>query len=561
LVVISSRQQRHVTVLDVEASPITESDSLPEPQHARRSAERDEGPPFLRRHGLGLLMALATTIMMAWGLGHIAFWLDEGATALALQRTWPRLWTLMNGADAPLVPYYAGLKVFSGTVRHVIPAAASHPEILLRLPSAVATVIAVWALTSWLNRICLTRLAVCSGVLLLLIGGLSRYGQEARPYALALCAAVVCTIVWTMLINDRRPRWIVIYALCVAVMVALHSLTIGLVAAHLVAAVAAPESGRRGLALLRTLAGATVGLLLVSPLMFTSGRNGQGASSYPPLDWAHASSVFVRLFNYSDHPFLGVGPVILLAAVGLTRVNSTDYRFIARLAAAWAFVPLGVLVLAVLVKPNLLFGRYVLYVIPAWAILGGLGIITLMDLARRAIARLPIRSAPALATVVAAALAVALVAGTAADESWTQAVIRTAGGHGEDIRPALATAKRPEYAALPIVVSSQLGASEISAYDRSLEHRLALLKAQRTEATIWPKVKSSSARGLVLRDHTRLILLLRSRGIPGCTMTVPIAPAAQINRCMSATLRKYGYRVVRVEPSGRGWAFAIVQRP
>jgi hypothetical protein len=397
--------------------------------------------------------------------------------------------------------------------------------------------------------------------LLLLIGGLSRYGQEARPYALALCAAVVCTIVWTTLINDRRRRWIVIYALCVAVMVVLHNLTIGLVAAHLVATVVAPERGPRRLALLRTLGGATVGLLLVSPLVFASGRNGQGASRYPPLDWDHASSVFIRMFTYGDHPFLGVGPVILLAAVGLTRVNSTDYRFIARLAAAWAFVPLAVLVLVVLVKPNLLFGRYVLYVLPAWAILAGLGVVTLMDLARRAIARLPIRSASVLATAGAGALAVALLAGTAADESWTQTVIRTPEGHGENIRPALAAAQRPEYAALPIVVSSQLGAAEISAYDRSLDHRLALLKAQRTKATIWPTVKSPSDRGRFLRGHPRLILLLRSRGIPGCTMTLPITPADKLNRCMSATLRNYGYRVVRVEPSGYGWAFAIIERP
>jgi hypothetical protein len=548
-VVISSGLQSNVTTLEVES---VETGSTT--RHAARN------PSFLRRHGLGLLMAVATSALMAWGLGHVAFWLDEGATAVAMQRTWPHLWVLMHGAEAPLVPYYALLKVFSGVVRHVVPAAASHPEILLRLPSAVLTVIAGWALIAWLSRFSQTRLVLCTGAVLLLIGGLSRYGQEARPYAPVLFAAVVSTILWTQLITDRRRRWIVLYALAVAVTVVLHNLSGGLVAAHLVAAAVAPERGERRSALLRTIAGAVPGLLLALPLAIASARNGLGASYYPNLTATQAITVFVRLFDYGDHPLLGVGPVVLLAAIGLTRVNSEQYRFIARLAASWALVPLAVLLLACLKQPNLLFGRYVLFVIPAWAILAGLGLVTVMDLVRGAIRRAPVRSGRGLSTVVATVVAIALLAGTAAEQWWTLTVIRTAGGHGEDIRPALATAKRPEYANLPIVISSQLGASELSAYDRSLERRIAGLRPQRSETSIWAAVPSYASRKRFLSKQTQIILLERSRGVDHCEETLAITPPAQIERCMPPLLQTLHYRVVRMEPSGRGWAFAILQR-
>lgn len=505
-------------------------------------------------------MAVATSALMAWGLGHVAFWLDEAATDVALQRTWPQLWALTHGADAPLVPYYALLKVFSGAVRHVVPAAASHPEILLRLPSAVVTVLAGWAMIAWLSRFSQTRLVLGTGAVLLLTGGLSRYGQEARPYAAVLFAAVVSTIVWTQLITDRRRRWIVLYAFTIAVTVMLHNLAGGLVVAHLVAAVVAPERGQRRPALLRTIAGALPGLLLTLPLGLATARNGHGASYYPNLSVGHAITVFVRLFNYGDHPLLGVGPVVLLAAIGLTRVNSAQYRFIARLAAVWALVPLAVLLLALLWQPNLLFGRYVLFVVPAWAILGGLGLVTVMDLVRAAIMRAPSRSGPALATVTATAVAVTLLVGTAAGQWWTLSVIRTAGGHGEDVRPALATARRSEYANLPIVVSSQLGASELSAYDRSMEHRLAGLKPQRTEPSIWATVLPYASRKRFLSRQTRIILLERSRGVDHCEQTLAITPAAQIERCMPPLLQTLHYRVVGMEPSGRGWSFSILER-
>ena len=159
---------------------------------------------------------------------------------------------MLGGTDAPLVPYYALLKVASSAVTVVTPSAVLAPEVLFRWPSVVVTVLAVWALTFWLLRRCPPELAICTGALLFLaIGSFSRYGQEARPYAFVLAAAVACTVLWTRLIRDQSRRWVALYALAVVALVAAHLLAATLVIAHLVAAAVSTSRKDRRSAVLR----------------------------------------------------------------------------------------------------------------------------------------------------------------------------------------------------------------------------------------------------------------------------------------------------------------------
>jgi hypothetical protein len=515
---------------------------------------------LLRQHGLGLLMALATAVAMTWSLARPALWLDEGATVVATQRTLPDLWTLRQGPEAPMLPYYLLMKVFSGVAGRIAPALESHPEVLFRLLSVMVSVLAGWALITWLSRFCPAKLVVITGVMLLLMGGYSRYGQEARAYAAVLFFAVVCTIVWSVLITDPRRRWVAAYAVTVAAMVALHTLSVGLVVAHLAAAVVTLGPGLRLAAALRTTTSAALGLLLVAPLVLITAQNGTGPTAVlPNMTAEYAFSRFVQLFTTSDHPILGMGSVLLLAVVGLLRVNSEQYRFVARLAACWALIPVAVLLVVVWVHPNLLMGRYVLFVIPAWAILAGLGVVTLADLTRAAFARQPY-SASVLATAVSSVVALALIAGTAVDQTSTQREIRTRSGHAEDIRPALALAIRPEYAQLPIMTSSR-GAVLIGVYGRrSDEERLIAQRFQRKTSAIWPQARSTAESARSLRRKNRAILLQRASPRPLGCLQLESSNATQIEHCMPSLLRRLGYRVERVEPAGVGWAFAIIEK-
>ena len=99
------------------------------------------------------------------------------------------------------------------------------------------------------------------------------------------------------MVRDGRYRWTAGYALVGAAMAALHDLSAALVAAHLVAAVVAvgPKQ-RRFILRCNGIAGAA-GLLLVSPLAWTTASIGQGASRFATLTPGHLLSTFVGLFS------------------------------------------------------------------------------------------------------------------------------------------------------------------------------------------------------------------------------------------------------------------------
>ncbi|GAB6898994.1 glycosyltransferase family 39 protein [Kineosporia succinea] len=500
------------------------------------------------QHRLGLATGVVTIVVTAWGLARSALWLDEGATVVATQRTWSDLWTLGEGAETPLLPYYVALKLFAGVARTLAPALEHHPEILFRLPSVIVTVLAAWLLAAWASRLAPPRLVVAAGTMLLACSGFSRYGQEARPYAAVLFLAVVATVLWTTLADDPRPRWLVAYALSLTAMVVMHTFSAGLAGAHVLAALVCLPAGRRGPVFWRTAGAGAVGVMLAAPAAVLSSRNGTGPLYvYPDVTPHDALTVFVRLFTLEESPLLGLGPVLILALAGLFQVRPGPFSFIARLAACWAVVPLLAMVPVLVVHPNLLFERYVLFVVPAWALLAGLGVVTLADL-------VPTR----LGAVSALTL---LLAGTLALQAGSHREIRQEDGHSEDVRPVLALASQPPYADLPIVSSSRFGSVEIGAYAQADEHRLVTHRVQRDETAIWPAAVPETKARRLLQHHDQVILLQRANSDPGCEQARVPVPVEEIERCQPDLLKKLGFRVQRLEPSGTGWVFALMTRP
>jgi mannosyltransferase len=257
-------------------------------------------------------VAAATLIMMMWGLGRPALWLDESASVIATQRSWAGLWVLFGGTDAPLVPYYALLRTASSAVTSTAPDSAASPELLFRWPSVAVTVLGAWALTLWLARRCPPELAISTAALLLATGSFSRYAQEARPYAFVLAAAVACTILWTRLIRDESRRWVVLHALAVASLIAAHLLAASLVFAHLVAAAITSTKENRRSVVLRTSVAAALGLLLVSPISITAALHGQGPRLTASLP-AYVPPVLVDALTEAGVLAVGLGLVSALA--------------------------------------------------------------------------------------------------------------------------------------------------------------------------------------------------------------------------------------------------------
>jgi hypothetical protein len=268
-----------------------------------------------------------------------------------------------------------------------------------------------------------------------------------------------------------------------------------------------------------------------------------------------------------------------LTVLALPQVRSPRNRFIARTALAWAVVPPAVLLLAVLARPNLLIPRYLLFVVPAWAILGGLGVVTLMDAVRWAVSRVigaTSRSTPnsprslvlggRIGTAIAWVGAIALLTATTMSQYPGMRDVRTPGGHGEDIRPALAMASTGLSADLPIVMSSRLAAIDLPAYSHpgfEPQDRLIGIYTQQTMSDIWPTAIPSNVRSVVLRTKPQIILMMRRFGNdpnPICADTTARVTPQYVELCMPAQLRRLEYHVQYVDARGRGWIFALMSR-
>ncbi|MFE9205747.1 glycosyltransferase family 39 protein [Micromonospora sp. NPDC007230] len=168
--------------------------------------------------------ALLTLVVTLAGIGHAQPWRDELATWSAATRPVGDLIRLAGTIDAATGPYYLAMHGWT-TLAGTSPTA-------LRLPSALAMAGAA-ALTARLGeRLVTARVGLIAGLLFAALPSTSRYGQEARPYALATFLAVLATLLLAGAL--RRPtgrRWTG-YALAVAALGLTHLIALTLLAAH-----------------------------------------------------------------------------------------------------------------------------------------------------------------------------------------------------------------------------------------------------------------------------------------------------------------------------------------
>ncbi|MFG2108554.1 glycosyltransferase family 39 protein [Micromonospora chersina] len=187
------------------------------PAESERSRHR-------RRRLVWAAPGLLTLVVTLDGIGHAQPWRDELATWSAATRPVPDLVRLAGTIDAATGPYYL--------LMHGWTALFGTSPTALRLPSALAMAGAA-ALTARLGaRLAGPRAGLLAGLLLAVLPVTSRYGQEARPYALATLLAVLATLLLVGALH--RPAWRrwVGYAVAVAALGLLHLIALTLLAAH-----------------------------------------------------------------------------------------------------------------------------------------------------------------------------------------------------------------------------------------------------------------------------------------------------------------------------------------
>ncbi|WP_236145987.1 glycosyltransferase family 39 protein, partial [Verrucosispora sp. SN26_14.1] len=181
-------------------------------------------PVWLLPAGLTLLVTLA-------GLDSAQPWRDELATWSAATRPAADLFRLTGTIDAAAAPYYL--------LVHAWTAVAGDSVAALRLPSALAMAVAAGLTATLGRRLWDARVGTLAGLLFAVLPSTSRYGQEARPYALATALAVLSTLLLVDSLHRPGPRRWAGYAVTTAALGLAHLVALTLLAAHAVAVLTA----------------------------------------------------------------------------------------------------------------------------------------------------------------------------------------------------------------------------------------------------------------------------------------------------------------------------------
>ena len=411
-----------------------------------------------------VIPVLAELIAGGYRIGGPSLWRDEAATISGSQRPLADLLAMIGRQDAVHGFYYL--------VMHPVVAAWGISPTTLRLPSLIAM-----CLTAGLTAALARRLAAASGIpgaqAIGLLAGLAlvavplttRYAQEARPYALTSLFAVLTSYLLVRAVaRPGRPSWL-LYGLAL-LFTGLFSLFAVLIAvAHGVSLWWArprtggetrprpasplpqarpPGSGPAGsvtaVVLRRWLAACAAVAALLAPVAYLSA--GQAAQ----LSWVTKPTVSTVASLLRD--FAGATtllPVVVLLAIlgclaglGWRRARGLS---LATLALPWLVLPPVLLIGVSLARP-VYVERYVLFCLPALALLTAAGLAWLTVLARRALAGrgLGRRQADVLAAVPAALLVVAMLAALAGP----QRAIRQPGARADNLRAVAAVVSRNE---------------------------------------------------------------------------------------------------------------------
>jgi mannosyltransferase len=334
-----------------------------------------------------------TLVVMLWGITATPYWGDEADTVSALSRTLPQLIRLLGHTDAVHGFYYLLLWPLTRV--------AGTGELATRLPSALAMVAAATGITVIGRRLVSRQAGLYAGLLFAILPTVSQDGQQARPYAMVMAAAVLASYLLLRAAADPRPRWFIGYGFTIVLLGYLELFALLLVLAHAVTLIGLD---RRDLARrwLLTVAAAGAALAPVTILGWAQqaqiswiprpGLNDVGGLVVTLLaEWA-AAAVLIALLAV-------LGGTRLARHGALRRVRGDQAACqdgkLAWLVWPWlALPPLALLAVSYL-KP-VFDTRYVTFCLPPVALLAGAGLAALRPRAR----------------VVAAALVVAFVVPT-----------------------------------------------------------------------------------------------------------------------------------------------------
>jgi mannosyltransferase len=370
------------------------------------------------------VVTLAVTLC---GLDGASYWRDESATVVATQRSLPGLLRMLSHEDAVHGFYYVlawgAARVFGTS------------EIALRWPTAAAMATAALCVALIGRRLRSRRTGLLAGLVFACLPEVSLWGQNARSYAMVVAAAALSGYLVLGVIDHPWAGRLFGYGLSVTLLGYLNLVALLLVAAHAVTVATCAlagfgqqgrPGGRRGQRLAtRWAIAAGAGVAAVTPVVVFGWRERIQIAWHAAPAW-----VDVQLLL----PFLTAGSVIsavlfaILATLGIVRCPGPGRlpahlaRLLAWLCVPWLVLPPSILFAASQWQIHLYGSSYLLFLLPAVALLAGAGLAAL----------------PAPGQVVALGLIVILALPM-------QVAIRRQDGHGDDLRGAVPRLARAEH--------------------------------------------------------------------------------------------------------------------
>lgn len=186
----------------------------------------------VRQWWFAIVPALLGGVLAVWGVGSAGPWFDELFTMHAVAHG-----LAAHLIEAPHLPYYAVAWAWSGAGR------IDSIE-WLRLLSGLAVVAGSVAVAFAGRRMVNERIGFVAATLFVIAPGISRYGQEARGYALAAACGAMATWALVEAADGGRRRWWVAYGVGLGTAVLILPSAWAILPAHLAILLGYPDRRR-----------------------------------------------------------------------------------------------------------------------------------------------------------------------------------------------------------------------------------------------------------------------------------------------------------------------------
>lgn len=349
-------------------------------EHAPRS-----GPVRRRLDGsvwVAIVPALVTLLVVCYQIQRPSLWRDEGATLAAVHRSLPQLVRMLGHIDV----VHGAYDLFMWFEVRL----AGSSTLAIRFPSAVAMAVAAGFITLLGRRLVSIRAGLMAGLVFAALPSVSWYAQNARSYAMVTALATLASylLVRAMQAGGRR-RWLAGYGVALAalglgnifalLLIPAHALTLAgwnRRARQIPAGDPPAAAGERALVRGWLIASAAA-VAVVSPVIVISVGQRDQVSWLKPLN-AHQVFGLRQLLGPN-----GLADLILLVIAATLAVSTLRSRLrtdwpsgLVALSLPWLLLPPVVLLTTSAIHP-VYFSRYVVFCIPAAALLAGAGLASL----------------------------------------------------------------------------------------------------------------------------------------------------------------------------------------